>query len=111
MCSVERRSVAPRVHGDRGAVRDYGIHKAIWDEFDEEAPADPPSKPLTLASYAAGDAIRANVEPVEVGDELQSMPIFLNFGHYILAPLEASYMVAWRRSPKDIHLLVERNGA
>src|SRR5258708_6257810 len=31
-----------------------GIHKAIWDEFQEEAFEFPPGKPLTLAPYDAG---------------------------------------------------------
>src|SRR5205814_885820 len=45
-----------------------GLHKAIWDEFQEEDFALPPDKPLVLASYDAGPPLEAFVEPVAVGD-------------------------------------------
>jgi hypothetical protein len=31
-----------------------GIHKAIWDQFEEQDIETTPNKPLTLASYDAG---------------------------------------------------------
>jgi hypothetical protein len=31
-----------------------GIHKVLWDEFEDEDAAPPPDKPLTLAAYDAG---------------------------------------------------------
>ncbi|MBA4192048.1 MAG: DUF4058 domain-containing protein, partial [Planctomycetaceae bacterium] len=43
-----------------------GIHKAIWDQFHEEAFELPPDKQLTLASYAAGDTKTAYVEVASV---------------------------------------------
>ena len=46
-----------------------GIHKAIWDEIEENAFALPANQPLTLAAYVAGDPIAgimtaAYVEPI-----------------------------------------------
>ena len=49
-----------------------GMHKAIWDEIEEEPFELPPGKPLTLAAYVAGDVLTgremtAYVELVGVG--------------------------------------------
>ena len=35
----------------------YGIHKAIWDEFEEQPFELPADKPLVLAAYVAGDPV------------------------------------------------------
>lgn len=77
-----------------------GVHKEIWNQFDDaffELPAD---KPLTLASYAAGDTKEAFVEPVAVGDALPDMPLFVQSSQYILVPLEATYQETWRKCPE-----------
>ena len=54
-----------------------GIHKAIWDEFEEEEFELPADKPLVLVAYDAGPPTVAFVEPVAVGDRLPDMPLFL----------------------------------
>src|SRR5688572_5029338 len=72
-----------------------GIHKAIWDEFDEEELELPAGKPLTLASYDAGPDYVAYVEFVAVGEALSEMPLFLQPGIYVPAPLEPAYQAAW----------------
>jgi hypothetical protein len=77
-----------------------GIHKAIWDQIEEQDFELPPDKPLTVASYNAGPEERVGyVEPVAVGDELPSLPIFLTPETYVPAPLEASYRATWRLFP------------
>jgi hypothetical protein len=82
-----------------------GIHKAIWDEIEEQEFTLPPDKPLTVAAYDAGPAERvAYVEPVAVGDELPSLPIFLTPQTYVPAPLEATYRATWDLFPLK-HLL------
>ena len=43
-----------------------GIHKAIWDEFVEEDFTPPPERPLTLASYIAGQWPEAFVQPAAI---------------------------------------------
>lgn len=77
-----------------------GIHKEIWNHFDDsffELPAD---KALTLVSYDAGDTKKAYVEPVAVGDALPDMPLFLQPAQHILVPLEATYLETWRKCPE-----------
>jgi hypothetical protein len=83
-----------------------GIHKAIWDQF-EEADLDLPAKqPLTLASYDAGPDYVAYVEFVGVGDELPDMPLFLRPEVYVPAPLEATYQAAWSAFPNPLKRLL-----
>lgn len=90
------------------SVRDpQGIHKAIWDEIVEEPFALPPDKPLTVAAYATGDVPTAYVEPVAVGDVLPELPIFLEPGVYVPAPLEASYVTTWAKCPDAVREFVE----
>jgi hypothetical protein len=84
-----------------------GIHKAIWDEIQEEPFELPPEKPLTLAAYSAGIPKRAFVEPVAVGDALPDMPVFLDPDTYILSPLEASYLATWETCPEVFREAVE----
>jgi hypothetical protein len=76
-----------------------GLHKAIWDEILEEPFTLPPDRPLTLASYSAGDVKIACVEPVAVGDPLPDMPLFIEPERYVSAPLQATYALAWNDCP------------
>jgi hypothetical protein len=74
------------------SVRDpQGIHKAIWDEIEDQPFELPPDKPLTLAAYVADAPKRAYVEPVGVGDALPDMPAYLDPDSYVPAPLEVTY--------------------
>jgi hypothetical protein len=84
-----------------------GIHKAIWDEFEEEDLVLPPDKPLTLASYDADAEHVAYVEFVGVGDALPDMPLFLKPGIYVPAPLEATYQSSWKVFPAPLKPLLE----
>jgi Protein of unknown function (DUF4058) len=89
-----------------------GMHKAIWDEIDDEPFELPPGKPLTLAAYVAGDLLTgsemtAYVELIGVGDPLPDMPAYLDRGAYVPVPLEATYQAAWATCPADLRELVE----
>ncbi len=84
-----------------------GIHKAIWDEISERPFELPPDKPLTVAAYQATPIKKAYVEPVAVGDELPSLPIFLAEGLYVPAPLEPTYRTSWAVFPADFKGLLE----
>jgi hypothetical protein len=85
-----------------------GIHKAIWDDFGEMPFELPPDKPLTVAAYQATPAKVAYVEPVAVGDDLPSLPLFLtDYEDYIGAPLEETYRVLWAVFPADFKDLLE----
>jgi hypothetical protein len=83
-----------------------GIHKAIWDQFEEQDIETTPNKPLTLASYDAGPPPAAYVEWVAVGDVLPDMPIFLKPEFYVPAPLEATYESTWARFPAPMKKLL-----
>lgn len=85
----------------------HGIHKAIWDEFEEEDFEMPAKKPLVLASYDAGPPQVAYVESIGIGDPLPEMPIFLKPEIYVPAPLEAAYQVAWTGFPNALKGLLE----
>ncbi len=84
-----------------------GIHKAIWDEIRDEPFELPPDKPLTVAAYSAGEPTTAYVEPVAVGDPLPGLPIFLEPGLYVPAPLEATYEATWSKCPEVLREAVE----
>ncbi|HEX5442527.1 MAG TPA: DUF4058 family protein [Pirellulales bacterium] len=87
-----------------------GIHKAIWDEFQDEPFALPPDKSLTLAAYVASLPKVAYVEPVGVGDTLRDMPAYLDLDRYVLIPLEPTYQAAWESCPDDMRMFVENGG-
>jgi hypothetical protein len=89
-----------------------GIHKAIWDEIDEESFELPPDKQLTLAAYVACNLYAdlettAYVEPVGVGDVQPDMPAYLDADSYVLVPLETTYQATWASCPADMRELVE----
>ena len=85
----------------------HGIHKAIWDEFGDEPFEAPPGKPLTVASYLGGDLPMAYVDSVGVGDPLPSLPIFLSDTRYVPAPLDDTYMQAWKMFPTQLKEIME----
>jgi hypothetical protein len=84
-----------------------GIHKAIWDEIQEEEFELPPDKPLTLVSYDAGPPRVAYIEPVAVGDVLPPMPLFLKPEFYVPAPLEETYQATWNLFPAPLKGLLK----
>ena len=89
-------------------IRDpQGIHKAIWDEFTDEAYMPPPDKSLTLAAYSAGAVKTAYIEPIGVGDELPDMPLFLDSEVYVPVPLEMTYRTTWGVFPAALKGLLE----
>jgi hypothetical protein len=84
-----------------------GIHKAIWDEFTDQAFELPPDKPLTLAAYQAEPTKTAYVEPIAVGDRLSDMPLFLYDDVYVAVPLEETYQATWKVLPAELQCLLE----
>ncbi|MBY0527632.1 MAG: DUF4058 family protein [Gemmataceae bacterium] len=85
----------------------HGIHKAIWDEFQDEVLELPADKPLTLASYDAGPDYVAYVEFVGVDDDLPDMPLFLMPETYVPVPLQATYRAAWNVFPAPLKRLLD----
>ncbi|HEX7378071.1 MAG TPA: DUF4058 family protein [Pirellulales bacterium] len=77
-----------------------GVHGAIWAELGDDSYTIPSGKPLTAASYAADEIPHAYVQPLAVGDTLPSMPLFLTPRSYVSAPLEETYLAAYRSVPE-----------
>jgi hypothetical protein len=77
-----------------------GIHKVLWDEFNDSDFALPPERPLTLASYIGGLCPEAFVNLAAVGAPLPEMPLFVTPDTYVLVPLEATYQSAWEAVPR-----------
>jgi Protein of unknown function (DUF4058) len=83
-----------------------GLPKAIADEFEEKPFDRPAGQPLTLAGFDAGPPRMVYVETVAVGDPLPAMPVFLERGLHVLAPLEATYAATWEATPEPIRELL-----
>ncbi len=78
-----------------------GIHQAISDELGGSPFELPADKSLTVVAYRAVPVLTAYIEPVAVGDDLPSLPIFLLDEDYIPAPLETTYRASWAVFPAD----------
>ena len=85
----------------------FGIHKAIWDEIEDEVFVFPIGKDRILVAYESGDERTAFIEPVAVGDLLPEMPLFVASALHVKVPLEETYRAAWEASPKELRLAVE----
>ena len=77
-----------------------GIHGAIWEEITGEHYEAPVDEPLTLVAYESAGTIRAYVEPLRVGNEWRSMPLYLQRSGYVLVPLERTYTNAFTTMPR-----------
>jgi hypothetical protein len=84
-----------------------GIHGEIWQEVAGQEYAGPSDKPLTLAAYETGDALRAYVVRLGVGDVLTDMPLFLEPEKAVTAPLEATYNAAFAALPQRWRRVLE----
>jgi hypothetical protein len=76
-----------------------GIHEAIWNAY-SQTPSTSPAKPLTIASYMAGEEERAYVQSAAVGDRLPDMPLILEPDLYVYVPLEETYLLAFEKFPR-----------
>ena len=85
-----------------------GIHAEIWEEIAGQEYKAPADKPLTLAAYESGLAIRAYVVPVAVGDVLTDMPLFLEPEEAVEVPLEATYNAAFAEVPQRWRRVLEK---
>ena len=85
----------------------FGLHKVVWDVFEEKDFALPVGKDRTLASYETGKIHACYVETIGVGDTLPDMPLFLANCWHVPVPLEATYRTTWDASPEDFRVAVE----
>lgn len=78
----------------------YGLHKLIWDEFEEEEDFQfPTGKDRLLVSYVTGLPKTAYIDPVGLGDPLTAMPLFLSKRIHVPVPLEETYAATWDAAP------------
>ena len=85
-----------------------GIHKAVWQSFEEDDPFKLDEKQnRVLAAYEADGVNTAYVETVGVGETLPPMPLFIAPGAHVLVPLEETYNRTWDDTPKSLRRLVE----
>ena len=77
-----------------------GLHPLIWAAVTNQRVDVPSDKPLTVASYEAGDVLRYFVEPFAVGDALIDMPLFLEPGAHVDLPLATTYATAFAAVPR-----------
>lgn len=84
-----------------------GLHKAIWDEFEDQDFLLPPDKPLTLAAYSAGAIKTAYVESIAPGDPLPDMQLFLEPEVYVPVLLETTYQATWNVFPAALKGLLD----
>jgi hypothetical protein len=87
-----------------------GIHKVIWDEFQDDSFVLPADQPLTLVAYIASFPKVACIELVSIGEPLPDMPAYLDVDSYVRVPLQATYQSAWRNCPEDMREYVEHGG-
>jgi len=84
----------------------HGIHKRIWDEFQDDDFVLSPDELLTFASYVSDVPKVAYVETAAVGDLIPAMPVFLDPETHVTAPLEESYMRTWEKCPGEMQKFV-----
>jgi hypothetical protein len=85
----------------------FGIHKAIWDEIEEEDFAFPSGQDRILVSYETGGQRAAYIEPIAPGEKLPDMPLFLTNYLCVVVPLEPTYQDTWNASPEELRRAVE----
>jgi uncharacterized protein DUF4058 len=83
-----------------------GLHKAIVDEFEDDAFERPADEPLTLVGYDAGPPLIAYIETAAVGERIPSIPLFISRGLHIPVPLEETYTATWAVTPEPIRELL-----
>ena len=80
----------------------HGIHKAIWDEIEEEDFQFPAEKDRVIVAYETGAQRVAYIEPLAVGDALPEMPLFLTNHLYVQVPLELTSRATWDALPQQL---------
>jgi hypothetical protein len=83
------------------------IHDSIWSKM-TETEQHTSSRPLLQISYASSKSPRAYVEPIQIGGELASMPLFLNSELFVNAPLQVAYADAFNGSPRHVRQILEQ---
>ncbi len=94
-----------------GASDPDGLHAAIIRRLQrsDEVYDLPTDKPLTFASYAAGEPIEVYLENLAVGSPVPDMPLFLTSDRYVTAPLRSTYDTAYVSFPAKYRQILEKS--
>ena len=77
----------------------HGLAGAAWENLGPVEDFPPADKPLGLGAFMAAKLPEAYVDAVAVGEPLPGMALFLEVDGCIRAPLEATYLQAYRGVP------------
>jgi len=78
----------------------FGMHKAIWDEVEEEPFEFPTGKDRLAVSYEAGEELAVYIDTFGVGDGLPSALLCLTPDARVRVPLETTYREAFAATPE-----------
>lgn len=96
-------------------VRDpNGVPALVWEQLEGECDFQlPNARTLTVSSYQAEPQWerKAYIEPLEVGDPLPNIPLFLVDHRYIDLPLEDTYVETWSKLPSQVQGAVDGSAA
>ncbi len=87
-----------------------GLPALVWEQLNGESAFKLPSdQTRTVSSYQAEPAWerKAYIEPLEVGEPLPNIPLFIVDHRYIQLPLEDSYLETWSKLPRQVQSAVE----
>jgi hypothetical protein len=83
-----------------GPADPQGMHAAVWKRCARDEYSLPKNRPQCMTSYVADEVVEAYIKPLAVGDEIPTMPLFVDVGWYVNVPLETTYMQAYAGMPR-----------
>ena len=87
----------------------FGLAGAVWEYFGRRRHQPTAEEPLSLAAFRWTElGVEAEIEPTAVGRALISMPLYLTPTLSVGAPLEVTYMQAFRGVPEPYRVVLEQ---
>jgi hypothetical protein len=90
-----------------GTFDPEGIPRGLQIESDLIVPATTKEEPLSFTSLRVSDHVAGFVELSAVGQNVPTMPLFLNSDRYVNVPLNESYEQAWTSLPRPWQEILE----
>jgi hypothetical protein len=90
-----------------GTFDPEGIPRGLQIESDSVVPATTKEEPLSFTSLRVSDHVSGFVELSAVGQNVPTMPLFLNSERYVNVPLNESYEQAWTSLPRPWQEILE----
>jgi hypothetical protein len=76
-----------------------GIPVLLWDQFGGEERDKARGIGRAAGAFVAGFVVEAFIEPISIGRELATMPLFISPEKYVPVALEQTYRSAWETVP------------